>query len=660
MGLPNLFGSVSDKFYSCAVPTKKEKQPLSVTHPELAKEANGWDPSGVTSGSGKKVSWRCSKGHNFEASIGNRSRVNGGNCPVCSGKKVLIGFNDLKTLKPELAKQANGWDPKTVTIGSGKKLQWTCSKRHIWSASTDTRVKGYGCPFCSGLLAEPGKTDLATTHPKIAKLAFGWDPKQVKAGSNKKLEWKCNKKHVWSAAVYSLTSTGNGCPYCSGHQVLAGFNDLKTTHPKLVKEIFTGDPTKVSKGSDKKFVWVCKVKHKYSASISQKTKGSGCPYCAGQKIQKGFNDLKSKNPNLAKEASGWDPSEFAPNSHKKAEWKCKNGHTWLATIASRNSRGIGCPKCSGRNVIAGVNDLKTLFPKLAIEADGWDPSLLMAGSGKILKWKCKKGHNWNAQVGSRSFGGNNCPYCSNQKTGKGINDLVSTHPELAKQAYEWDPTSLSAGSNKSVKWICPKKHIWKTTVAHRSKENTGCPYCFGRQAWPGFNDLKTTNPSLAKEAFGWDPSKYTNSSGVKVKWKCKEGHTWTAAIYSRSEGNKSGCPSCSTSGFDPNEKGYLYFLSHSNWQMFQIGITNYPEKRLASHKKLGWDELENRGPMDGHLTQQWETAILRMLKAKGADLSNSKIAGKFDGYSEAWSKSTFEVKSIKELMRLTEEFEEGK
>jgi hypothetical protein len=47
-----------------------------------------------------------------------------------------------------------------------------------------------------------------------------------------------------------------------------------------------------------------------------------------------------------------------------------------------------------------------------------------------------------------------------------------------------------------------------------------------------------------------------------------------------------------------------------------------------------------------------------MLKTKGADLSNSKIAGKFDGYSEAWSKSTFKAESIKELMRLTEEFEE--
>jgi hypothetical protein len=62
--------------------------------------------------------------------------------------------------------------------------------------------------------------------------------------------------------------------------------------------------------------------------------------------------------------------------------------------------------------------------------------------------------------------------------------------------------------------------------------------------------------------------------------------------------------------------------------------------------------------MDGHLTQQWEKAILQMLMAKGADLSNAEIAGKFDGYSEAWSKSTFEAKSITELMRLTEEFEE--
>ena len=643
------------------MPGKKEKQPLSVTHPELAKEADGWDPSELTSGSGKKVTWKCLRGHRFEATIGNRARINGGGCPICGGKKIQIGFNDLKTVNPKLAKQAYKWDPRTVTIGSGKKVEWICSNKHIWSASTATRAKGNGCPYCSGLFVIPGKTDLKTTHPKIAKLAFGWDPTKEKAGSNKKMEWKCSKKHIWTAPVASVAITGNGCPFCSGHQVLKGFNDLKTTHPKIAKEIVNGDPTKVSKGSQKIFIWKCKQSHQYSAPVSRRAgaRGSGCPYCAGNKVLKGFNDLKTINPTLAKEAFGWDPTQFTPGSNQKSlMWKCKQGHTWLATIASRNGMGVGCPKCSGRDVISGVNDLKTLFPNLAKEAEGWDPKLVMAGSGKKLKWKCKKGHLWTAQVRSRSFQKTNCPFCSNQTTGAGINDLSSTHPELAKQAFEWDPTTLTAGSNKTVEWICPKKHTWKTSIAHRSKEKTDCPYCSGRKAWPGFNDLKTTNPSLSKEAFGWNPSKYTNSSGTKVKWKCKQGHTWTAAIYSRSEGNKTGCPTCSTSGFDPNEEGFLYLLKHPNWLMSQIGITNNPDKRLGQHRKLGWEVLELRGPMDGHLTQQWETAILRMLKAKGADLSNSKIAGKFDGYSEAWSKSTFEVKSIKELMKLTEEFEE--
>jgi hypothetical protein len=92
--------------------------------------------------------------------------------------------------------------------------------------------------------------------------------------------------------------------------------------------------------------------------------------------------------------------------------------------------------------------------------------------------------------------------------------------------------------------------------------------------------------------------------------------------------------------------------------MFQVGITNNADRRLAEHAKNGWEIIEVRGPMNGQLAKQWERAILRMLKARGADLSNSSVAGKFDGYSESWSKSSFEVKSIKELMRLTEAFEE--
>jgi hypothetical protein len=146
---------------------------------------------------------------------------------------------------------------------------------------------------------------------------------------------------------------------------------------------------------------------------------------------------------------------------------------------------------------------------------------------------------------------------------------------------------------------------------------------------------------------------------VKREFKCPQEHIYRAVVKDRT-GSKSGCPICSKHGFNPGKAGFLYFLEQPEWDMFQIGVTNNLDQRLKIHTDRGWQAIEIRGPIDGLLAINWETAILRMLKARGADLSNNKIAGKFDGYSEAWSKSTFEVKSIKELMQLTEKFEESK
>ena len=176
----------------------------------------------------------------------------------------------------------------------------------------------------------------------------------------------------------------------------------------------------------------------------------------------------------------------------------------------------------------------------------------------------------------------------------------------------------------------------------------GCPICSGRTVLIGFNDLLTTNPELAAQADGWDPSTLTKGSDNKKNWKCDEGHYWIAAVYSRASGNA--CPSCANYGFDPNEKAWLYFLSHPTWRMLQIGITNVPEGRLASHRKLGWEITDLRGPMDGLIAREWETSILQMLKRHGARLAPEEVAGKFDGYTEAWLTASYGAKSLRELM----------
>jgi hypothetical protein len=322
--------------------------------------------------------------------------------------------------------------------------------------------------------------------------------------------------------------------------------------------------------------------------------------------------------------------------------------------------------CSGYKTVSGINDLQTLFPKLAEEATGWDPSKVSPGSNKKYQWKCSKGHKWNAIVISRTSLNTGCPVCSNLKIVPGVNDLKTTHPNIAQDADGWDPKKVGMGTDEVKNWKCKFGHKYAAMVNKRTKRNQGCPVCANKRIVIGLNDLATTHPELASEAFGWDPTSVNAGRGSKKSsekrlWRCKEGHIWKATPASRTNSShQSGCPSCSIAGFRPDVEGYLYFLVHPAWNMYQIGISNVPKRRIKDHKKLGWEQLEIRGPMDGHLTQQWETAILRMLKNKGADLSNSKIAGKFDGYSEAWSKSTFPVKSIKELMRLTEEFEEGK
>lgn len=501
---------------------------------------------------------------------------------------------------------------------------------------------------------------LSVTHPDLAAEAFGWEPKNFSAGSSRKVSWKCPKGHIFESTIHSRASRDGRCSYCSGRLVLAGFNDLATTHPDLTKEADGWDPTSVIAGSNKKLKWVCSYGHRWEATVNNRTgkKPAGCPVCSNNVVLAGVNDLATTHPDVAIRADGWDPTTVSYGSGVRRDWKCELGHKWSVSTHSQ-ARNNGCPVCSNRIVLIGFNDLATTHPEIAKQADGWDPCEVIAGSDKKVRWKCDEGHTWLVSPEARTYKNSGCPICSNREVLSGFNDLQTRFPEIAAQADGWDPTTTGAGSNKKMPWKCHLGHTWKTSPEQRTgKKNSGCPVCSNKKLLVGFNDLATRYPELALEADGWDPTSII-SGHAKRKWKCVNGHRWASDVLSRTSRNI-GCPSCAKYGFNPNSDGYLYFLDHPLWGLLQIGITNTPEHRLRDHQILGWETLELRGPMDGHLTQQLETAILRMLKAKGADLANASIAGKYSGYSEAWSKTTFEVKSIKELMRLSEEFEAHK
>lgn len=288
-----------------------------------------------------------------------------------------------------------------------------------------------------------GKTDLKTRFPEVAaqwddEKNEGTGPEDVQPASMKKVWWRCPKGHSWRAAVYARTA-GNGCPYCAGHTLNCGVNDLLTVAPEIAgqwdaEKNGSLGPQDVTAGNRRKAWWICPRGHSWEASIGSRVSGKGCPYCAGRKVMPGFNDLATADPDLAKQ---WNdemngsltPHDVVGMSHTAVWWTGKCGHVWKATVANRRY-GSGCPYCCGKKVLEGFNDAKSNYPEFIGE---WDyekneffPEQVSVSSQKEIWWKCSKGHSWKAKLPARR-NGSGCPYCGNRRVAPGKTIL---HPGI--------------------------------------------------------------------------------------------------------------------------------------------------------------------------------------------------------------------------------------
>ena len=255
-------------------------------------------PDNVSYGSNRKVWWRCEKGHYWQAQV--KSRVNGCGCPVCANRVLIPGVNDLASTYPELARQWHGEKNGSLTAmdvfpGSDKKVWWKCEAGHEWQARISSRTTiGSGCPFCAGKQVISGVNDLASMYPV---LAAQWHPTKngditpsdISPFSNRRVWWICEIGHEWRSVVAHRTSVNTGCPYCSGRQVLPGFNDLNTTHPQVAEQWHPTlneslTPDMVTAGSHKRVWWQCDLGHVWKTVVYSRTgaQQSGCPVCAGK------------------------------------------------------------------------------------------------------------------------------------------------------------------------------------------------------------------------------------------------------------------------------------------------------------------------------------------------------------------------------------------
>ena len=383
-----------------------------------------------------------------------------------------------------------------------------CTLTDVFACHCSVRLCWNGAFFVRGWLTIRRTFRAFCTEQGKSELLAQWDgeknapltPDDVTFGSHKRVWWTCPNGHSWQAMVYTR-SEGTGCPYCTGRKVTPKQGGLVKQFPLLAAEWDVEKnapltPQDVTTGSHKLIWWRCPKGHSYRSAVKTRAQGSGCPYCAGKNVLPEETSLAAEYPTIAKE---WDvaknvpllPTQVISGTRRKVWWRCPKGHSWRAAVYSRTTLGTGCPVCTGRQALAGENDLATLYPDIAAQ---WDeekngalhPSSVTAGSNRRVWWRCEKGHSYHAVIAQRVQRGNGCPYCANRKVLPGFNDLATAAPLVAKQWHETlngalTPEMVTAGSHKKAWWQCSYGHVWKATIYSRAGvQQCGCPVCAGK------------------------------------------------------------------------------------------------------------------------------------------------------------------------------------
>ena len=611
---------------------------------ELMKEYNyaknsGLDLAKITTGSDKKIWWKCALGHEWEASIS--SRKSGSGCPYCSNQKIMSGYNDLATINPKLAAEWNYEKngellPSMIAPNSNRKVWWKCKKGHEWQNAPGRR-KNNGCPFCSNQRILPGYNDLATINPR---LAAEWNyekngdllPSMIAPKSNRKVWWKCKKGHEWQNTPSRRKK--NGCPFCSNQLLLSGYNDIATTNPEALSEWdfeknIGVDPRNLQAGSEKKVWWKCPRGHSYQMQIDLKVKyGHKCPVCSkgrhvsfpekavafyfqrvDSSIIEGFSDDRlqiseldvfspQKHVGIEYDGNRWHSRRNTIKRDVIKNEKCKEAGITLYRIREDGCRPIENsssvdyyydPKdlSALENIIKSListiynvdstvdieNDRISIYKMIDIwfernsaallsaealaewdyeKNQGLEPGNFSANTHKKVWWTCTKcGGSWQTSIANRNKNCG-CPFCTGHRLLSGYNDLSTVAPELLK---EWDykkntilPSSITAHSAQKVWWKCEYGHSYSARVSNRVDLGRGCPICANKTIIEGVNDLATTNPELLAD---WDysknkihPTEISAGSPKKIWWKCSKcGNEWQTSPNSRTN-NKSGCSRC--------------------------------------------------------------------------------------------------------------------
>ena len=480
--------------------------------------------------------------------------------------------------------------------------------------------------------------DLIINHEEIMKF---WDYKKnnkydvndISVGNHNSFFWKCPVcQHEWKTRVGRLLNETKGCPNCKKNKsriehasevgLICDEKELMLEWDYETNDIEGLLPTELSKKSKVIVNWICtKANHKWKSSIYNRVVHKrNCPYCSNQKILEGYNDLVTRDPDLAKE---WNyekndkkPTEVGAGTGKKYWWKCEKGHEWEASVSNRHRLKVGCPYCSQSISFPEkaiffylkryINDIIPNYRSKDInnkEIDIFLPNIKFGIEYDGLAFHNKLKDKEKDEI------------CKN----KGITLLHVAEKKGSKLMIKNNYIFYNPNNKKDLEIII---NILLNNLLSSSEKNYNINIERDKNSIYNIilkinkqKALFNSNPELRKiwnydKNKGLNPDLFSSGSRIFVWWKCEKGHEWQAMPCSIYRGSR--CPICANQkllkGYNDFATRYPQFLKEWNYKKNdKIGLK--PDEIILGGKVKVWWKCE-----EGH---EWQSTISNRIYGKG-------------------------------------------
>lgn len=181
---------------------------------DVARKRGGACLSEVWLGADKKHRFRCSLGHEWEATAANvRLRTW---CPACKPGRIAAARRDPKGLvrMQALARERGGRFLSDTYSSVNEPHRWECARGHTWDAAPGDVLKGTWCRRCS-IDARRGTLERVQV---VARERGGACLSEAYRGNQTKLRWCCADGHTWEATPGNVVNNLSWCPVCARGQ----------------------------------------------------------------------------------------------------------------------------------------------------------------------------------------------------------------------------------------------------------------------------------------------------------------------------------------------------------------------------------------------------------------------------------------------------------